>query len=178
MANPGAKFGEVWDDDAPLDVLRPEYDYQPAYIPGDETLAKGDGFQPIGNAVMEVISHVADYLTLAPQCESPIEVMFGVAMTQLMRTKETHLRLVPQWQWRRYRIDWALLREHDGQPVGFVECDGAEFHSTEAQKRRDREKDAAAKSAGIDVFRFTGSDLFRSAEMCAAIVLQAAERNA
>lgn len=130
---------------------------------------------PIGNAAAAVVSHVADYLALAPLCESPIEVMFGVAMTQHMRGQDTDLRLVPQFWWRRYRIDWALLR--DDAPVCFIECDGAEFHTTEAQKRRDREKDTAAKAAGIEIFRFSGSDLFRSAEACAVIVFNAAERN-
>ena len=43
-----------------------------------------------------------------------------------------------------------------------VECDGHDFHErTKEQAARDRERDRAAQLAGMEIFRFTGSELWR-----------------
>jgi very-short-patch-repair endonuclease len=38
-----------------------------------------------------------------------------------------------------------------------IECDGKAYHSTPAQKARDRQKDAYLRSKGWKVLRFSGS---------------------
>jgi very-short-patch-repair endonuclease len=49
-----------------------------------------------------------------------------------------------------------------------VECDGHDFHErTKEQARKDRSRDRGGQLAGIPVFRFTGSELWRDALACA-----------
>lgn len=59
----------------------------------------------------------------------------------------------------------------DGHAVVLIECDGRDFHCTDAQIANDRRKDAAAALAGIRVLRFTGSEIFHNPTRCAAVVL-------
>lgn len=49
-----------------------------------------------------------------------------------------------------------------------VECDGHDFHErTKEQAARDRSRDRRLQEAGIRVFRFTGSELYRDPLGCA-----------
>lgn len=95
--------------------------------------------------------------------ESPIETMFGMAFMDLI---EDDWALLPQFKWRRYRIDWAIERP-DGKPMIFVECDGSEFHTRPDQIAKDRVRDIHIRRAGIKLFRFTGSEIYRNAAGCA-----------
>lgn len=45
-----------------------------------------------------------------------------------------------------------------------VECDGAEFHSTDFAKQHDKKRDAYFLSKGIKTFRYTGSEIFQMAD--------------
>jgi very-short-patch-repair endonuclease len=94
--------------------------------------------------------------------ESPIEIMFGMAMMELM---EDDWGLIPQYKWRGFRIDWAL--ERPDKPLIFVENDGNEFHTKPDQIIRDRARDRMIRRAGIKLFRFTGSEIYRNATGCA-----------
>jgi hypothetical protein len=48
-----------------------------------------------------------------------------------------------------------------------VECDGHDFHErTKEQAARDRERDRNAQLEGIEIFRFTGSELWRDPLGC------------
>jgi very-short-patch-repair endonuclease len=122
-------------------------------------------------------------------CESPIEVMFGAAfifsmnaiMPAIGRRCLAYLfdenrklepvvlgqwKLVPQHKWEKYRIDFALFTALP-YPI-FVECDGHDFHErTKEQAARDREKDRSIQAAGIPILRFTGSEIYASAQDCA-----------
>jgi hypothetical protein len=71
--------------------------------------------------------------------------------------------------------DWA--REPDGGKMGWnkliVECDGHDFHErTKEQAARDRERDRSFQNQGIEVFRFTGSELWRDPLGCADQVIK------
>jgi very-short-patch-repair endonuclease len=99
---------------------------------------------------------------LAKFTESPIEVMFGMALYDLI---EDGWALIPQFKWQRYRIDWAL--ERPDKPLIFIECDGSEFHTRPDDVARDRRRDQDIRRAGIKLFRFTGSQIFGNAEGCA-----------
>lgn len=126
----------------------------------------------------------------AEVCESPIEVMLGVALHSanvllpagarrmfifLGKRDRPHLaqfhgqiEICPQYQWGSYRIDFAIFTSLISHPV-FVECDGHDFHErTKEQATRDREKDRAIQTAGIPVLRFTGSEIWASPSDCAA----------
>src|SRR5580765_923064 len=87
---------------------------------------------------------------LRTQCESEIEVMYGVAANITMgfwfwfegqefkqipaseeaKYGDTRFLLMPQYPWQDYRIDWAWRWRTPGGKSGFVfiECDGHDFH--------------------------------------------------
>lgn len=58
-----------------------------------------------------------------------------------------------------------------------IECDGHDFHDrTKEQASKDRRRDRTAALAGIDVFRFTGSDIWRDPWGCATQIVKWAEQ--
>ena len=69
---------------------------------------------------------------------------------------------------------------HRGEPRWrrlVVECDGHDFHErTKEQAAKDRSRDRALNSEGYDVFRFTGSELWRDPWGCAEQVYEWAVR--
>jgi very-short-patch-repair endonuclease len=107
----------------------------------------------------------------AKVCESPIEIDLAVAMdSELGALFDRHeLKMVAQYAWHQFRIDFAIVRR--SVPLLFIECDGAEFHSTKEQLARDRRKDAAALQSGIPLLRFTGSEIYRVVDGCVGRVL-------
>lgn len=59
-----------------------------------------------------------------------------------------------------------------------VECDGHEFHErTKEQAAKDRAKDRLAVMAGMDCFRFTGSEIWRDPMGCAEQILDWASKD-
>lgn len=75
--------------------------------------------------------------------------------------------------------DWA--RAGSPGPMGWnkliVECDGHDFHErTKEQAARDRDRDRQAQLSGIEIFRFTGSELWRDPLGCAEQVIAWANR--
>lgn len=80
------------------------------------------------------------------------------------------LLVQPQAMVGGWRVDFRLFaRSGDGTWKSLiVECDGHEFHErTKDQAARDRSRDRSTQMAGIPIFRFTGSELFRDAWKCA-----------
>ena len=68
-------------------------------------------------------------------------------------------------------MDFAVLG--DGFKID-VECDGHEFHErTKEQAARDRSRDRELTLNGWTVLRFTGSEVHKSAAMCAEQVFEA-----
>jgi hypothetical protein len=58
-----------------------------------------------------------------------------------------------------------------------VECDGHDFHErTKAQAAKDRSRDRAACLGGIEVLRFTGSELWNDPWKCAGQIIEWANR--
>lgn len=123
--------------------------------------------------------------------DSPIETMFASAfllLTELSligrrdeaipfvlgtEPKERFLSAVQQYQWKQYRIDFAIFAE--GQPSAFVECDGHDFHErTQEQAEHDRARDRAIQAAGILALRFTGREIWRDPFECAQSAFMAA----
>lgn len=80
--------------------------------------------------------------------------------------------------------DGAVVGGIDGPSVGLprwrklvVECDGHGYHErTKEQAAKDRSRDRILTSLGLDVFRFTGSELWRDPWACASQVCEWAER--
>lgn len=76
--------------------------------------------------------------------------------------------------------DWSR-EDKPGGAMGWnrliVECDGHDFHErTKEQAARDRDRDRQAQLAGIEIFRFTGSELWRDPLGCADQVIAWANR--
>lgn len=70
-----------------------------------------------------------------------------------------------------YRLDFCLIVKFEGRKDIHriaIECDGHNFHErTKEQAMRDKARDRALVAAGIQVLRFTGSEIFRDAAACA-----------
>lgn len=58
-----------------------------------------------------------------------------------------------------------------------VECDGHDFHEkTKVQAQHDKSRDRAMQDAGWKVYRFTGSEIYRSPLTCAESVMSSLYR--
>lgn len=73
-----------------------------------------------------------------------------------------------------YRADFVVgLVAYPTAQRMVVECDGHAFHErTKQQAARDRQRDRDMQSAGLKVFRFTGSEIYRDPLKCADEVIQ------
>jgi very-short-patch-repair endonuclease len=118
--------------------------------------------------VPDFLVHIERRVTLTRLCESPIEIDLGAALIALAGER---CRIIPQFKLFRYRYDFAVMGETT-TPLALVECDGEAFHSTKEQLANDRAKDDAAVRAGTRVLRISGKDIYRSPELCAAVVLR------
>jgi very-short-patch-repair endonuclease len=161
-------------------------------IESEEFVCSKETFAPISNALPPVLEKFTLAASIAPYTESPIEVLFGVEFITFVSSiglKFSHcehsdqnkfgrdcILLMHQFPWKHYRIDWAIKVPFLQQSLFFVECDGRDFHSSEAQVARDKLKDSEALKAGVRMFRFTGSDLERSAATCARLVYDEIEK--
>lgn len=153
-------------------------------------------FGVIGEILPTVIEKLAIATSIAPLTESPIEVLFGTEAVKFyqalykdhptmkflrcLQAEENtvvgdHTLLMPQYKWNSFRIDWVVKISFLKQPYFCVECDGREFHSSEQQVLRDRARDEAIRSAGMQIFRFTGSELDRNPLACVKLVHSAAK---
>lgn len=77
------------------------------------------------------------------------------------------LIVCPQAPFGRYRADFMLWMSFSGEPahVLCIECDGHNYHErTKEQAAHDRKRDREMTTAGIEVMRFTGSELYNTPE--------------
>lgn len=83
-------------------------------------------------------------------------------------------RLFNQVPIRTYRCDLVLVMRFASLAI---ECDGHDFHDrTKQQAAYDRARDRELLATGIPVVRFTGSEIFHSAERCADDVASVAKK--
>lgn len=137
-------------------------------------------------------------LELLGRCESPVEQMLMAALWARWRCQVSDNRMgmsavldespiasparrvvvepqkVIPTERARYRAD-ALVYVLDGAENRLapgplvVEVDGHDFHErTRFQAARDRQRDRAMIAEGFRVVRFTGSEIYRDPERCAA----------
>lgn len=121
-------------------------------------------------------------------CESPIEQIMLAELTfcwfgywagpheihdphMPFEIPDKDVVIIPQYEIGDYRADFAvLLRDFKGNILRMVvECDGHEFHEkTKQQAQRDKKRDRNLQAAGWQVFRFTGSEIFKDVSACVA----------
>lgn len=82
--------------------------------------------------------------------------------------------IFPQAQVGKYRADFLVVSKFACSPTVHhvvVECDGHDFHEkTKEQAARDKARDRDMATLGCHVLRFTGSEIYRDADRCAAQV--------
>jgi hypothetical protein len=128
----------------------------------------------LGHMAERTVAFTALSMKVSKYTESPIETMLAVAI--LCQWPDVHFltpdaepcsgwSLIPQYQWERYRVDFAL-RKPDGTTI-FIECDGKDFHSSPDQIERDSARERLMVAAGFTVVRFTGAEINYSAAACA-----------
>lgn len=116
------------------------------------------------------------------ECESPIEQIMGIALSdkifRIMDYYALPIHLVRQAKIeigsnKTYRVDFLVdiwvppLREERFVQIA-VECDGHEFHEkTKEQAQRDKSRDRDLQAEGITVLRFTGSEIWLNPRSCA-----------
>lgn len=82
-----------------------------------------------------------------------------------------HCAIAAQIKVSGYVIDFVVMlgaTDKGGRPTLIaVECDGHEFHDkTKEQAARDKARDRRLAEAGLQVLRFTGSEIWRDAVTC------------
>lgn len=95
------------------------------------------------------------------KCESPIET------AMMKKLHQAGYKPYSQIPCGKYRIDIALYGS--GKKIA-IECDGEEFHSSIHQKAHDQKKDYFLEKSKWRVFRFTGKEIFHTADQCVEAV--------
>lgn len=92
----------------------------------------------------------------------------------LSRNPSEGTEIFPQAQIGKYRADFLIVSKFVCGPTihhVVVECDGHDFHEkTKEQAARDKARDRDMATLGCHVLRFTGSEIYRDADRCAAQV--------
>ena len=93
---------------------------------------------------------------------TPIE---QVAFLQLKSVEWMwEMTIEPQKQIEKYRVDFLVT--FGGVPY-VIECDGHDFHErTKEQAQQDKKRDRELQRMGFKVYRFTGSEIWRSRGEC------------
>lgn len=101
-------------------------------------------------------------------CESPIERIFAAAVFKMVGVNEMLQQWAAQVPVGKYRIDFVHTVREEGREIRVaVECDGHDFHEkTKEQAQRDKERDRFLQQEGYFVFRYTGSEVYKSPERC------------
>lgn len=126
------------------------------------------GFVGLANGIRKALAVAGAAHSIAPKTESPIEATLG-ARLQLMidawnKDRKPELALIPQYPLYRFRYDFAITA--DARLIAVIECDGKDFHSSEAARLNDAAKNVAVWKMGVEIFRFSGSKIFRDDVRC------------
>jgi len=119
---------------------------------------------------------------LEEECESPIEQILAAA---LLNPWSRPSRMLIDYQveigdFMRARVEFRAdilisLEISPGVkvPVAIVECDGRDAHTREEAIERDKRRDRRITTrTGLPVLRFTGREIFKDPESCAAEVFE------
>lgn len=120
---------------------------------------------------MDVHGHTPSFFTIGDDdgLEVVLELKPGAPLNAVQTDMFKHAPLIAcaQAPFERYRTDFMLWMSFDGEPahVMCIECDGHDYHErTKKQAAHDRNRDREMTAAGIEVMRFTGSELYSAPE--------------
>ncbi len=104
---------------------------------------------------------------------TPIERVVYFAL--LSRSVWENFKVYPQMPIGRYRADFLVIKERYPDKYRYViECDGHDFHErTKEQAQHDKKRDRDMQKVGYKVFRFTGSEIWRTTGKCVLEALDA-----
>lgn len=126
------------------------------------------------------------------EIQSPIEKIFYLSLTEYyvddsigdpMSQYNLLINLQPELQFgkKKYRPDFEVIMLQYIQVGGqdkirdftcYIECDGHDFHErTKEQAKNDRKKDRDFMSKGLNLIRFTGSEIYNSHMKCSKEVI-------
>lgn len=136
------------------------------------------------------------------RCESPIEQLLAVAISfvrlDLMTVrqqidvtyyadfpdqKEYHFRpdfiigldwtlLTPGWEFAARGNWWDTADAYKWLPFFAVECDGRDYHNDHIAIEKDKQRDRVFSTRGMQVLRYTGSEINKDSIKCAEEVVQ------
>lgn len=135
----------------------------PEPLPESTPTEKPSTFGPGG-----MLENLRIRASLTPVCESPIEIDLGAALIQW---SAGDFEIEPQRKIDRFRYDFAICK--GGALLALVECDGAEFHSSEEAKENDVAKDKLAAEIGVRMFRCAGREIYRDPQSIASKIIGA-----
>lgn len=155
--------------------------------------------QKLINDLKNEINTMAEYMTitedrddLAKDITSPIEKVMYLSLTEYHLTDLLHdpmrnynMVIVPQeevkLEGKYYKPDFRItifqvIKINGVDMVRdftcYIECDGHDYQErTKEQAQKDRAKDRAFISAGLDLLRFTGSEIYNDHTRCSNEIL-------
>lgn len=92
--------------------------------------------------------------------ESPIEELLYYRLLSIGLNPETQFKV------GNYRIDIAFPEK-----MLAIECDGRQYHNTPEKIAKDKERQKFLESQGWKVMRYSGSDIFKYAEMIVSEII-------
>lgn len=114
------------------------------------------------SAEMEYAKQTASGLVVCEISDAPD--MTPIEQIVFFHLRESGIEVFPQEKIGKYRVDF-LIRGDSVQTV--IECDGHDFHErTKEQAQKDKERDRTLQAAGFRVFRFTGSEIWKTDGKC------------
>jgi len=166
-------------------------------------MSKLFGFDLLAEQICDRFREDMSWLKEENICESKIEQLFWFALVFSIRTGvhdirdvvpltderrellttepffRRYLLIEPQSNFLSWRADFVIhaYSREQGWKSLIVECDGHNFHErTQGQAARDRSRDREAQLAGVEIFRFTGSELWRDPLGCVDQVIAWAKK--
>ena len=132
--------------------------------------------------------HCCDYeYSLADaivDCESPIEQAMALEMERIGLFNSRYFtageidivsidkQVVLQVNEKKYRVDFLIpvvyhIKQGNFGKLFVVECDGHDYHEkTKEQVAKNNQRERDLKSAGYEVVRFSGSEIYKSPHKC------------
>lgn len=118
-----------------------------------------------------LVEYKMDAANKAAEKLTPIE---RIALYALVGAREMwRLKLKIQFPIGKYKADFLVYSESGKGDKIVIECDGHDFHEkTKEQAQRDKKRDRDMQIAGYKVYRFTGSEIYRTRGQCVVDCLE------